>query len=194
MDLYLAIVIFCITYFFIILEKSPITYSALIGGFSMVLFNILSTNAAYQSIEFEVIFLLIGMMIIVEVFSITGFFEWSAIKIAQVVKGNPLLLLFFLSLITAVLSAFLANITVILLIVPITLLLTEVLQLNPIPYILSEIFASNIGGASTYIGDPPNIIIGVASQLSFNDFIINLFPINALIFHCNNSYSLAIFS
>lgn len=136
---------------------------------------------AFLHIDLNVIFLLAGMMIIVNIIKRSGLFEWLAISSAKLSKGRPLLLLIVLSLLTAVISAFLDNVTTVLLIAPITLLIAGTLRVDPLPFLISEALASNIGGTATLIGDPPNIIIGSAAKLGFNDFIIHLTPIVMLV-------------
>lgn len=179
LKLILGILTFVITFYFIISEKYPKSIVALIGGGIMVIFKILDEEQALHTIGYnlEILFLLIGMMTIVEIMSETGVFQWVAIKIAQMVKGDPLKILVLLSITTAIFSAALDNVTTILLIVPVTIFLAKRLEVNPKPFILLQIFMSNIGGTSTMIGDPPNLIIASLSKLTFNDFIINLMPI-----------------
>lgn len=180
-----AIVIFIISYILIATDKIPHTLTALAGGFLMIFFHVINQHQAMHAIDLSVIFLLIGMMILVEILAETGLFEYVAIKVAQIVKGNPVALLVLLSLVTAVFSAFLDNVTTILLITPITIFIADQLNVNPIPFILSEVMASNIGGTATLIGDPPNILIGSAAKLSFMEFIVNLGPmvlINLVVF------------
>ena len=176
-SLLIAVAIFLVTYAIIIFEIIPPSIAAFCGGLLMVLTGILSEEKAFHSINMEVIFLLVGMMIIVHIMSETGVFQWVAITVAQLVKGRPFGLMALLVIITAVFSAFLDNVTTILLIAPVSIVLTEQLNLDPIPYLISEVMASNIGGTATLIGDPPNILIGSAAHLSFNDFLINLAPV-----------------
>lgn len=177
----IALVIFLIAYVFISLDKIHHTLVALLGGAVMIFAQILTQDTALKAIDMSVILLLVGMMIIVEILSETGFFEYMAVRASQIVKGNPIALLVLLSMLTAVLSAFLDNVTTILLIVPVTIFIAEQMALNPIPFILSEVFASNIGGTATLIGDPPNILIGSAAKLSFIDFISHLSPVILII-------------
>ena len=174
----IAVVIFVLTYIFIIIEKIPTALTALLGALALVFANILTSHEFTHFIEFDVIFLLIGMMIIVHIVSDTGIFEWVAIKVAQVVKGNPFPLLALLCIVTAIFSAFLDNVTTILVIVPVTILLARQLNLSPKPFVLAEVIASNIGGTATLIGDPPNLIIGEEAKLSFNEFLVHMSPIS----------------
>ncbi len=144
------------------------------GALMMIIFRILSPEAAIEAIEFETILLLLAMMILVHLASKSGIFEWLNVKIAALTRGNPLAIFVFFSLITAVLSAFLDNVTTVILIVPLTIELIKGMGKDPRPYVFAEIIFSNIGGALTLIGDPPNIIIAGATGLSFLDFIVNL--------------------
>jgi Na+/H+ antiporter NhaD/arsenite permease-like protein len=174
-----AVIIFLLTYAFIITEKINRAIVALLGALTMVIVGIVDIQSTYtEHIEWETIFLLIGMMIIVGIANRTGMFQYMAVKAAQFAKGKPVLLLIYLSCITAIGSSFLDNVTTVLFIVPVTFSVTRILKVNPLPYLISEIFASNIGGTATLIGDPPNMMIGTANKhLSFNDFIVNLSPV-----------------
>ena len=172
----IALTIFITTLVFVSLEKINRTVIALSGALLFILLKILTQQEAFLAIDFNTIGLLTGMMVMVSIIKRTGLFQYLAIKISKLAHGNIFYLLFFLSIITGVLSSILDNVTTIILIVPITLAICENLEISPVPLVLSEIFASNIGGAATLIGDPPNIIIGSAAHLSFMDFIINLAP------------------
>jgi Na+/H+ antiporter NhaD/arsenite permease-like protein len=172
----IALIIFITTLVFVSLEKINRTVIALSGGLLFVLLKILNQHEAFLAVDFNTIGLLTGMMVMVSIIKRTGLFQYLAIKISKLAHGNIFYLLFFLSIITGILSSILDNVTTIILIVPITLAICENLEISPVPLVLSEIFASNIGGAATLIGDPPNIIIGSAAHLSFMDFIINLAP------------------
>lgn len=174
-----AVAIFLFSYAFIITEKINRAVIALLGALLMVIIGIVDVHTAYsEHIEWETIFLLVGMMILVGISNRTGMFQYVAVKAAQFAKGEPVRLLIYLSVITAFGSAFLDNVTTVLLIVPVTFSVTRILKINPLPYLVSEIIASNIGGTATLIGDPPNIMIGTANKhLTFNDFIINLSPV-----------------
>lgn len=167
-------VIIGLAYAFIISEKINRAVVALLGAAAMVFFGVLNQSLAVQGIDFNTVALLIGMMVIVGITKETGIFQYVAILSAKSVKANPRALLAVLSLVTAVFSAFLDNVTTVMLIVPITLLLTEQLKLNPFPFLLAQIFFSNAGGAATLIGDPPNILIGSALGFGFMDFVYNV--------------------
>lgn len=169
--LVLVVIIFLATYAAIISERIHRTTAALVGAAILVLGGLLSQKEAFQAVDWNTIGLLLGMMITVEIIKQTGVFEWLAVATARSAGGNPALIMAALSLITAVVSAFLDNVTTVLLIVPVTLAVTRVLEVNPVPFLISEIFASNIGGTATLIGDPPNIMIGGAVGLTFNDFV-----------------------
>ncbi|EZP75452.1 citrate transporter [Parageobacillus genomosp. 1] len=180
---YFAIAVFLITYAIIISEKINRAVIALLGAAVMIMFGIVDLHKAFtHHIEWGTITLLIGMMILVGITSKSGFFQYMAIKAAKLAKGHPIRILVMLSLLTAVLSAFLDNVTTVLLIVPVTFSITRMLQVNPVPYLISEVLLSNIGGTATLIGDPPNIMIGSANKhLDFNAFLLNLTPIVLLI-------------
>ncbi|WP_300361317.1 ArsB/NhaD family transporter [Fusobacterium sp.] len=175
----MGILIFLVTFYFIITEKYPKSLVSVIGGALMVVVNILNEKKALEVVghNLEILVLLIGMMIIVEIMSETGIFQWVAIKIAQSVNGDPIKILALLSIVTATFSAFLDNVTTILLIVPVTIFLAKRLELDPKPFVLMQIFMSNIGGTATMIGDPPNLIIGSLGKITFNEFIVHLGPI-----------------
>nr|WP_037464891.1 ArsB/NhaD family transporter [Shimazuella kribbensis] len=179
----LAIGIFFIIYAFIITEKWNRAVISLLGASVMILVGIIDVHKVFTHyIEWNTIALLIGMMILVTITNTTGVFQWLAIKTAKLVRGNPIHLLMMLSLLTAAVSALLDNVTTVLLIVPITFSITRILKVNPVPYLISEVIASNIGGTATLIGDPPNIMIGAANKhLTFNAFLMNLGPIAVII-------------
>ncbi|MGE5415732.1 MAG: SLC13 family permease [Acidobacteriota bacterium] len=171
---WLSIIIFIAAYGFIVQGKIHHTIVAMGAGFLAVAIGVLSQEQAIESIDFNTIGLLVGMMIIVGITRQSGIFEYLAIKSAKVVGGRPLAILVVLSVVTAILSAFLNNVTVVLLIVPVTYAITDRLNVNPIPFLFAEILTSNIGGTATLIGDPPNIMIGSAVGFGFMDFIANL--------------------
>ncbi|MEG6584002.1 ArsB/NhaD family transporter [Dendrosporobacter sp. 1207_IL3150] len=178
----LASVIFLLTYVFIVTEKFHRTVVAMIGGIMMVLLKVVDQEAALHHIDFNTLGLLIGMMIIVSITGETGLFNYIAIWSAKKAKADPVRILIYLAIITAVFSAFLDNVTTVLLMVPVTLSLTQQLQVDPIPYLITQIITSNIGGTATLIGDPPNIMIGSAvKELTFIAFIENLAFISTVI-------------
>ncbi|SNY90109.1 possible tyrosine transporter P-protein [Cohaesibacter sp. ES.047] len=166
-----ATVILIAAYFFIITEKVNRAIVSLLGAGLLVLLGVLNFKLVVEGIDFNTIFLLIGMMVIVAITRESGVFQFVAIYTAKAVKANPRMLLAALAIITAVFSALLDNVTTVLLIVPVTLLLTDQLNLRAYPFLFSQIFASNVGGTSTLIGDPPNILIGSAVGLGFMDFV-----------------------
>jgi Na+/H+ antiporter NhaD/arsenite permease-like protein len=176
-----AVAVFAIAYVLIASEKVHRVTVALSGAGLMLAAGVLDFEGAFHStetgIDWEVIFLLLGMMIIVGVLSHTGVFEYVAIKAVKRVRGRPFRVMALLVLITAGASALLDNVTTVLLIAPVTLLVCSRLGLNAVPFLLAEVFASNIGGTATLIGDPPNIIIAGRAGLSFNDFLVHLLPI-----------------
>ncbi|MFA7468238.1 MAG: ArsB/NhaD family transporter, partial [Desulfotomaculaceae bacterium] len=184
LQIYFATAVFLITYAIIVSEKIHRAVIALVGAALIAVFKILEPEEAVHAIDFNTIGLLVGMMIIVGITRQTGIFEFLAIKAAKSSKGEPLKILAALSLVTAVLSALLDNVTTVLLIVPVTFAIAQKLRISPIPILIAEIIASNIGGTATLIGDPPNIMIGSATHLGFMDFVINLTPIVVVIYVC----------
>lgn len=157
------------------------TKIALGGAAVMIVAGVLDEEHAIEAIDWPTIGLLTGMMVIVALSEPTGIFTYLALRATQLSRGNPLALVLLLALVTGVLSAFLDNLTSILLVVPITLLIADILRLPPIPLVIVQILASNIGGTATLIGDPPNILIGASQpELSFMDFIVNLAPVSAV--------------
>ncbi|RCX19577.1 Na+/H+ antiporter NhaD/arsenite permease-like protein [Fontibacillus phaseoli] len=178
----LAIGIFLLTYALIISEKIHRTLLAMAGAVLMIMLGIIDQESAIHHIDFNTLGLLIGMMIIVNTTAETGVFNYIGIWTAKRAKGNPLTILWLLALITAVGSAFLDNVTTIILMVPVAFSITRHLKVKPFPYVFSLIIASNIGGTATLIGDPPNIMIGSAVQeLTFMAFLQNLAPVTILI-------------
>jgi Na+/H+ antiporter NhaD/arsenite permease-like protein len=180
-DLALASLIFSITYLLIISERIHKTIAALAGGLAMIAFRVLDQEEAFAFIDFNVIFLLIGMMIIANTLGKTGAFQWLAIRGAKAARGDPIRILVFMAVITAAASAFLDNVTTVVLMAPLSLFVASILQVNPVPFLLTLIMASNIGGTATLIGDPPNIIIGSGADLNFIDFLAHLGPVILLI-------------
>ena len=178
----LAIIIFAGALAVIASERVDRTKVALVGAMLAVLSQTIDQEHAIEAIDWETIGLLAGMMLIVRVTEPTGIYTYLAIRAGQFSRGRPLAVVMSLALSTALLSAFLDNLTTVLLMVPITFLLADALDIDPIPLVLIEIIASNIGGTATLIGDPPNILIAGATGLSFGDFIVNLAPIAAVAF------------
>jgi len=172
-----SIIVFVVALGIIASERIDRTNVALLGATLLLLAGILNQEEAVEAIDFNTIGLLVGMMIMVRLTEATGVYTWLAIRAGQWSQGRPLLLVLALGGTTAVLSAFLDNVTTVLLIVPITFVLADALDIDPIPLIIIEIFASNIGGTATLIGDPPNILIAGHTGLSFTAFITNLAPI-----------------
>src|SRR5712671_3117408 len=170
-------VILCVTYAVIIWDKLNRAIVALIGASIMVFIGALDQNEALRGIDWNTIGLLTGMMILVSISRRSGMFQYLAIWSAQKAKANPAGILLLLQITTAVVSALLDNVTTVLLIVPVTLAITRELRVPPYPFLFAEIFASNIGGTATLIGDPPNILIGSQAGLSFNEFVIHLTPV-----------------
>jgi len=179
---WLAVSILLVVYAVIMAEKFNRAVLSLLGAGLMILCGVITQQQAVEGIDFNTIGLLTGMMVIVAISQKTGMFQYVAIKAAKAVKGNPWGVLVMLSVVTAVFSAFLDNVTTVLLIAPVTLLITDALGVRPYPYLFAQILASNVGGTATLIGDPPNIMIGSAANLSFYDFLVNLAPITPVIF------------
>jgi Na+/H+ antiporter NhaD/arsenite permease-like protein len=177
----IAIAVFVVAYLFIATERVPKTAAALAGAGVVLGLGVVGSQDAFYShdtgVDWDVIFLLLGMMIIVGILRRTGVFEYTAVWAAKRAKGSPVRVMVLLVLITAFASAFLDNVTTVLLIAPVTLLVCERLGINPVPFLIAEVLASNIGGAATLIGDPPNIIIGSRAGLTFNDFLADMTPI-----------------
>ncbi len=172
-----AIIIMTVCYLIIFTEKINRAVIALLGGALMIISGILTQKLALEGIDFNTLALLIGMMIIVAVAEKSGMFQFVAIWAAKKVKANPRGLLAVIAVVTAVFSGFLDNVTTVLLITPVVFQITKKLKVSPYPYLVLEIFASNIGGTATLIGDPPNILIGSALDLSFMDFVMVLTPV-----------------
>jgi Na+/H+ antiporter NhaD/arsenite permease-like protein len=179
-----AVVTFVVAYILIATERVPKMVTALAGAGVILALGVASSEDAFYShdtgVDWDVIFLLLGMMIIVGILRQTGVFEYIAIWSAKRAKGSPFRVMVLLVLLTAFASALLDNVTTVLLIAPVTLLVCERLGVSPVPFLIAEVLASNIGGAATLIGDPPNIIIASRSGLTFNDFLVHMTPIAAL--------------
>ncbi|HEY9161565.1 MAG TPA: ArsB/NhaD family transporter [Desulfomonilia bacterium] len=176
-----ATLIFVLAYVLIVSERIHKTIIALTGAAIMIGLGIITQEEAFNSIEFgvdwNVIFLLFAMMVIINIMRPTGVFEYIAIKSAKLARGRPFRIMAIFSIVTAVLSAFLDNVTTVLLIAPVTLLICQALEIDAVPYLITEAVASNIGGTATLIGDPPNIMIASKADLTFIDFIFNLSPV-----------------
>lgn len=174
----IGVLIFIVTFYFIITEKISSAWATMLGGLVMALIGILNEEQALKAIyeRLEILLLLIGMMMMVHIISETGVFQWFAIKVAQFTKGEPFRLIVMLSLITALCSAFLDNVTTILLMAPISILLANELRIDPFPFVMTEIMSANIGGLATLIGDPTQLIIGSEGELGFNAFLANTAP------------------
>jgi len=181
----LAVAVFVVVYALIATERVPRVVAALGGVAAVFVLGIVGAQEAFYSretgIDWNVIFLLLGMMLVVAGLRRTGLFEFLAIWSAKRTRGHPYPLLVLLCTLTAVASALLDNVTTVLLVAPVTLLVCSRLKLNPIPFLIAEVLASNIGGTSTLVGDPPNIIIGSRADLSFMDFVVNLGPIVVIV-------------
>jgi Na+/H+ antiporter NhaD/arsenite permease-like protein len=181
LEVIVGLVVFVGTYALIATERVHKTIAAMAGGVAMVLLGVVTQEEAFEHIDFNVIFLLAGMMILAGIVRKTGVFGWLAVRAARFAGGDAYRILVVLSIITAVASAFLDNVTTVVLVGPITLFLAARLGLNPLPFIVAEILASNIGGASTLIGDPPNLLIGSAAGLDFVDFLFHMAPLSAIV-------------
>jgi Na+/H+ antiporter NhaD/arsenite permease-like protein len=177
----IAVTVFVVAYALIANDRINKTLVALAGAAIVVCLPVISSNDVFFShntgIDWDVIFLLLGMMIIVSVLRQTGVFEYVAISATKRAKGSPLRIMILLVLVTASGSALLDNVTTVLLIAPVTLLICDRLAINPAPFLIAEAFAANIGGSATLVGDPPNIIIASRADLTFNDFLIHLAPL-----------------
>jgi Na+/H+ antiporter NhaD/arsenite permease-like protein len=182
---YYAITVFVVAYAFIISERFNNTTIALIGAGLMVCLPVIDSPDVFYSqdsgMNWDVIFLMLGMMMIVSILRETGVFEFAAIWATKRANGSPLRIMILLMVVMAFASAILPNVVSVLLIAPVTLLVCDRLEINPVPMLMAEVFASNIGGAATLVGDPPNIIIGAHQALSFNAFLVNMAPIVVII-------------
>ena len=178
----LAVAIFAGALALIASERMDRTKVALLGAVLLLLTQTIDQEHAVEAIDWNTLGLLVGMMLMVKITEPTGVYTWLAIRAGQLSRGRPLAVVLALATTTAVLSAFLDNLTTVLLMVPITFLLADALDVDPIPLVIIEILVSNIGGTATLIGDPPNILIAGATGLSFGSFIVNLAPIAALTF------------
>ncbi len=172
----IPILVFLVVYVAITFELVNKAAAALAGVGVLVVLQITSAHGAVEHIDFETLMLLTGMMILVSLIKESGFFTIVSVKIAEITKGSPVKILVLFSIVTALMSAFLDNVTTVLIIIPIIIELTRGMGLDPKNYVLSQVLISNIGGTATLIGDPPNVIIGSKVGLSFNQFILNLSP------------------
>ncbi|MDH4142287.1 MAG: ArsB/NhaD family transporter [Chloroflexota bacterium] len=182
MEVALAGAIFLATYALIATDRMDKTIAALLGGTLVIVLGVVSQEDAFAAIDLNVIFLLAGMMMLAGILRRTGFFSWVAIRSVKIAGGEPYRLLIVLSIVCAVLSAFLDNVTTVVLIAPVTLYIASVLKVSPLPFLIAEILASNIGGTATLIGDPPNVLIGSAAGLGFDAFLVNLAPLTIIVF------------
>lgn len=173
----ISIIIFLGVIISIVSEKINRTVAAITGAVLMIVTHVLTLDQAISHIDFNTIGVLIGMMIVVAVVKNSGLFEYIAIYTAKKSKGNPWKIMVYFIFITAILSALLDNVTTVLLVGPMTIVICQILKVNPVPFLMTEIIASNVGGTSTLIGDPPNIMIGSAANLNFTDFIVNVGPV-----------------
>lgn len=169
----ISIVIFLITMTAIMTERVHRTVAAITGAILLIVTHILTIETSISYVDMNTIGVLVGMMLFVAVVKNSGIFEYIAIKSAKIAKGKPVNIMIIFILITTILSAFLDNVTTVLLIGPMTIAITRILKINPVPFLITQIMASNIGGTATLIGDPPNIMIGSAANLGFTDFILN---------------------
>ncbi len=174
--IYLALPILIVTYVLVMVDRFDRSILALLGGGAMVLSGVLTQDQAIAGIDFNTIGLLTGMMMLVAISRRSGVFEYLAIRAVQMARASPAGLLVSLALVTAVLSALLDNVTTVLLIAPVTISICRRLEIPAFTFLLTEVMASNFGGTATLIGDPPNILIGSAADLSFNDFVVHLAP------------------
>ncbi len=181
-DVLVTAAIFVVVYGLIVVDRWDRTLIAMIGGLVAVLLGIVSQQRAFAAVDLNVIFLLVGMMVMAAVLAETGFFDWLAIRSVRLSDGHPIRLLLILAVVTAVVSAFIDNVTTVVLMTPVTLSVARRLDLSAKPFLISSIFASNIGGTATLIGDPPNILIGTAAGLGFDAFLVNLLPVIILVF------------
>ncbi len=175
-DMWLAGAIFAFTYAIIVTERLHRTTAALMGGLLMILMGILPQEEAFLAIDLNVIFLLTGMMVIAQFMSETGVFQWLAVQAVRWGKGDPLRVMIMIAMVTAVVSSLLDNVTVVVLMAPVTLFVATTLDVSPIPFLITQVMASNIGGAATLVGDPPNILVASRANIDFVSFFLNMAP------------------
>ena len=177
----LSTAIFAVSLFFIFTEKIHRTIVSIAGAVAMVgtglALGYYDEEMAIEAIDFETLGLLLGMMVLVALLQPTGFFEYVAIQSGRLSQGRPLYLLILLGSVTTILSMFLDNVTTVVLIAPITILICEILNTSPVPFLISEALLSNTGGVGTLVGDPPNVLIGTAVPFTFNDFLVHSLPV-----------------
>ena len=195
--LIVSLIAFVLTYIGIFIEKVHRTIIALSGAALMIAlgswFGFYDTHTAFASVDFDTITLLMGMMIVVGLFKETGFFQYLAIRAAKLARGRPWLLLLYLGFVTSVVSMVLDNVTTIIIIVPVTVSVADILGISALPFLMGEVLLSNIGGVATLIGDPPNILIGSAAGFGFLDFIIHLAPIVVVVWIASQGLLLLLF-
>ncbi|MBO8160231.1 MAG: anion permease [Thermosipho sp. (in: Bacteria)] len=174
-DAIIALIVFVVVYYLIISEKVHRSIAVVVGAFILTFFGVFEDpDYLFRNyVDFDTIFLLVGMMLLVSTIKDVGFFEFVAFKIIKFSKNSMLMIFFLLNIFVALFSAFVDNVTTIMIFIPITLAIADAAEISPIPLVFSEVLSSNIGGTATLIGDPPNILIGNAASLSFNDFILN---------------------
>ncbi|MBN2620522.1 ArsB/NhaD family transporter [candidate division WOR-3 bacterium] len=188
-----SLLLLILIYIVVAFGKLEAALIALLGAVAALELRLIDQDPAFAAIDWNTIFLLIGMMMVVSVIKRTGMFQYLAIRSAKLAKGNPILIIIFLSGATALLSAFLDNVTTVLVVAPVTILIADSLELDAMPFLVCEVLASNIGGTATLIGDPPNIMIGSAANLSFNDFLTNLSPGVIIVFFVFIGWALLVF-
>ncbi|GMW00039.1 MAG: membrane protein [Candidatus Hydrogenedentota bacterium] len=174
---YMAVAVFAVTYAFVFSGRVDKTIAVITGATVMILTGLIRQGDAFRSIDLNVIFLLIGMMIITHYLAKSGFFGYLAVRIAQWARGYPAALVALMCAATGVLSSLVDNVTTVLLVAPVTFIIAQQLEINPVPFLVFEVLAANIGGTATLIGDPPNILIGSRAGLTFNEFLWHLAPI-----------------
>lgn len=193
-NMFLSGILLIIVYGFLITEKINRAVIAILGACLMIYFGLLNQHEALAKVDWNTLWLLIGMMILVSITAKTGVFQYVAIRSAKWVKADPVGILAMITVITALFSALLDNVTTVLLITPVTLLITEQLGIKAFPYLFATILASNVGGTATLIGDPPNILIGSKTHLTFGDFVIHMAPIAFMILIVITGILVAMFS
>jgi len=179
--LIIGVAIFLVVYVAISIELVNKTVAALAGAALFMIFHIVGEERAFTFVDWNVVFLLFGMMVIVGVAKQSGVFQFVAIRMAKIARGQPIRIMLLLSLITALFSSLLDNVTTILIVSPVTIMIAVELEMSPVPFLISEAIASNVGGTATLVGDPPNIMIGSAAHFTFIDFLINLAPLVVLL-------------